>query len=543
MIYPYSLPPEVKSHAEKTMFTQFSQIKEEYDIFYSKSFLSKYDNEKREYEIDFIVVKKPDRKTKCDVILCIEVKGGILEYDGENNIWLQNGHPLIKDPIRQASSSAHSLLKRYSDLGKEVIIEWALCFPDCELPENIVLPPNINKNRIIDKRGVLYIGEVIESMIEQIKTGYDKPGCTNHVYESFKISLLRSIGFIETLSTKFKYEETRFLELTNEQLQFFNQLLDNKNIKVSGFAGSGKTVIAIAAAQEYLSRCETVLFMCYNRTLANKIRYRFDKYDKNIKVVTFHSLAKAIIDKYDSQWFKNQSNKNEESFWDIEVPIKLSSAMISYKHQFDTIIIDEGQDFKELWFELIFKLGKNNGNKYIFTDPMQDIFQRCCTIPNESGFFKYNLKKNCRNTKNIVSFLETVVNKDIQVHDSSPTGEEITESTFNTTKDLIVGLTKEIKLLINSHGLSTNQILIMVNSRKKDSSINETAKIGKYPLKKLNRSGRFDRDTIHYSSIKQFKGLEIDVLFIIDIHLLKDSKTVYTQISRGKNKIYLFNLA
>ena len=37
-------------------------------------------------------------------IFCLEVKGGIMEYNGESSEWLQNGFPK-KGPDKQASSA------------------------------------------------------------------------------------------------------------------------------------------------------------------------------------------------------------------------------------------------------------------------------------------------------------------------------------------------------------------------------------------------------------------------------------------------------
>ena len=544
MIYPYEIPDNVESHAEKAIFNQLYSVKDNYDIFYSRSFLGRAPKERKEYEIDFIIAEKPKRRGKCSAIICLEVKGGIIEYNGERSEWIQNGSPLAKGPDKQASSASHSLVKRYPVLAREVPIDWALCFPDCELPSNTPLPPNLDYNRIIDKKSILYIDHAITSMLVNAKKSYNKPGCNIHVYESFKKDLLRGIGFVETLSTKFKYEDNRFIQLTNTQVEFFNQLAENNNILVSGYAGTGKTVIAIAAAQEKLNEGKTVLFLCFNRTLANKIRYRFDKYDDRIKVATFHSLARSIIDKKEPEWFEQQQNKNDDDFWDIEVPIKLSSLMEGNDDVYDSIIIDEGQDFKERWFELIFKMCNKDGYKYVFTDPMQDIFNRNYDYQNIPDFFRINLIKNCRNTKNIVKYLSEISSLNIESHIGAPKGELVTEKIFNNENELNNQLTNDIISLIKKHGLRTDQILVMLDKDKRVSPLNGINKIGKYPFVSLNRSGRFDRDTIHFTSIRQFKGLEIDVLFLINTNILDNKESIkklYTQISRGKNKVYLYS--
>ena len=188
---------------------------------------------------------------------------------------------------------------------------------------------------------------------------------------------------------------------------------------------------------------------------------------------------------------------------------------------------------------------KGDGYKYVFTDPMQDIFNRQSSLPPRSEFFNYQLTKNCRNTKNIVSHLSSIVGTDIESHDKSPQGEKIIEKTFGSKNTLVEGLVKEIDLLVNTHKISTENILVMLNSRIDNSSLSYTRRLGRYSLVKLRRSGRFDKNKIHYSSIKQFKGLEIDILFIIDSNYLSENEKqskLYTQISRAKNKVYIYSI-
>jgi len=541
MIYPYELPANIESHAEKTIFNQLHQIKEKYDIFYSKSFVGRSPAERKEYEIDFIIAEKPVRRGKCSAIFCVEVKGGIIEYNGERSEWTQNGSPLAKGPDKQASSASHSLIKRYPDLAREVPIDWALCFPDCELPDNTPLPPNLDYNKIMDRRSSLYIDRALEKMIEKIKSDNIKVGCNIHVYEAFKKELLRNVGFVETLSTQFKYEDKRFVELTEEQLHFFSHISSNKNILVTGYAGTGKTVLATSTAQEKLSQDKSVLFLCYNRTLANKIRYRFDKYDNLINVTTFHSLARQIIDEVDKDWWKSNFKKDDD-FWSLTVPVKLDSLIHLIDKKYDTIIIDEGQDFKELWFETIFKMSMDNGSKIIFSDQMQNIFDRDGIIPNQSQFLQYELQNNCRNTKKITSYLADTINKPISSHPKSPEGELVTEKVFKDKESLVNGLKSEISLLLKQHKILPEQILLMTNLSIDESSIADLWKIGNVDITNLRRNGRLEKGKIHYASINVFKGLEVDVLFIIDSHINNDQKKLYTQVSRGKNKVYIYSL-
>ena len=225
--------------------------------------------------------------------------------------------------------------------------------------------------------------------------------------------------------------------------------------------------------------------------------------------------------------------------------MKLYSVIDNDITKWDSIIIDEGQDFKELWFETVFKMCERDGYKYVFVDQMQDIFQRNSSLPNNTKFFKYQLNKNCRNTKNIVEYLSDIINQEIASHQESPVGEKVSIKTFETEDELVRTLSNEINILIKKQGIKPEQILLMPNSPINESSISKLRKIGKVPITTLKRNGKMKKGEIHYSSINIFKGLEIDILFIIDAHKVTKSnreKMFYTQISRGKNKVYIYSL-
>jgi len=540
MIYPYQFPENRSSeHAEKKVFERLEPLKDHYDIFYNKSFIS--DVEKEEFEIDFIIAEKADRENTCNVIICLEVKGGIVEFDGVNNIWLQNGEKSSKDFQEQATGTSHKIIRKYPNLAKGTQIEWVLCFPDCEKPDNVILPNNMTDLRTIDKLELLHIEDTINHIFSYFKNNSNKNGSKYFVYDSFKKDLLRNIGFIETLGARFKYEEEKFVKLTNVQIDFFKRIFSNNKIITKGYAGTGKTLIAIATAIEKLRSGKKILFLCFNRTLANNIRYSFDKYDDGINVATFHSLAKDLIDKKSSTWWEEHDNKTKD-FWDIEVPSYLDEIIQDQEPKYDVVIIDEGQDFKELWYEIIFRLLKKDGQKFIFLDPFQDIFNNYNNIPNYESFLTFDLNENCRNTKTIVNELSGIIDAKIPVNSALPHGDAIIKKEFKNRRELLNEVKNEIKNLVNKEKVSTDKILLMLKSDKKDSSSAELNKIGKLEISGLSRNSKFKKDHIHFTTINVFKGLEVDVLFIIDTQNIKNEKLLYTQISRGRNKVFIFKI-
>ena len=540
MIYPEFFPEDRKDEkAELKVFEQLKKVADDYDIFYSKSFVTDGAGKKPEYEIDFIVAI-PEQ-----AIVCIEVKGGLIRYDGMRDQWTQNSRVMSKRPDRQATSASHALANSFSESIANMPVGWALCFPDCQMEQGKGLPTSLAQEQLLDDLHLLHIDKSLPLLFDYLKKQYPtRNGARRWQYEKFKSQLLRSLGFVQMLSTKIKYDAQRFTELTAHQMDLFNRIATNKDIITSGPAGSGKTIVAKTLAQDFVNDGKRVLFMCFNRTLANKVRYEFDREESLIEVTTFHSLSRRIIEQFDATWWTDNKNNEAEEFWNLEVPAKLEECLPHIEERYDALIIDEGQDFKEFWFELLFQMIHTDGRRLIFMDQMQNIFGHFTTIPNKSDFVAYTLPENCRNTKNIVGYLSDLLNKKIPSFDKSPSGEEIVQKNFKNAIELQKFVLDEIKSLLNNHNIVTHQILILLNSSKADSSLSEVAKVGGMPLKSLDNKGRMQRDSINYTNINTFKGLEADIVFVIDTHMIDESQRLeklYTEASRARSKLYLLS--
>ena len=76
-IYPEFFPKiDSENDPEKLVFNKLKSLPENYTIFYSKKFKGKFKT-KEEAEIDFIIFDGSKN------IICLEVKGGEIEYNGE----------------------------------------------------------------------------------------------------------------------------------------------------------------------------------------------------------------------------------------------------------------------------------------------------------------------------------------------------------------------------------------------------------------------------------------------------------------------------
>ena len=514
MIFPPSFPKDKerynKNNPEMIVYDALKPLSSEYDIFYSQTFRATSDMERSDYEIDFIVIKPKE------AMLLIEVKGGLIQYDGEKRQWYQNGREMKKAPTDQVISCMSSLIRRYPSESKKMPIGWTVCFPQCEIINNSELPTNLNRYSIIDQKDLTKMSSSIEKILYEVKNEFKyKAGLFDFEYKRLKRRLLRGLGFVKRLSTHIELDEKIFIKLTEEQIRGFRQGIDNKKLVVNGPAGSGKTILAKELAKEIIDKGDNVLFLCFNKALSTSLRKEFNQLypdnnpDNNLfEISTFHHLARNQID--DGDWFKE--NKKGNDFWELLVPAKLESVPDDQLKKFDAVIIDEGQDFKEFWFELIERHLNPDGRFVVFLDQNQDIFNHYTKLPEEQKFVRFKLSRNCRNSKMVIQFLREKTGLSLEAFDETPLGGCVVRR-YNDGADQLRLLREDVISLIEQDKLLPNQILILIHSGKKSSCLSEINAIGKYPLKSAYRPKDIKKKDIIYATIDIFKGLESDVVF------------------------------
>ena len=143
--FPYSANPD---DPEFEMFQVFRKLPQHYSVFYSRKFKGG-PRSREECEIDFIVFDGARS------LLCVEVKGGEIGYNGEEEAWYQNGKKMTKAPDRQASSGMRAVMDFLGTDCSDVNIGWALCFPNCSLPAHCRMPSALPRDILLDEKSLL----------------------------------------------------------------------------------------------------------------------------------------------------------------------------------------------------------------------------------------------------------------------------------------------------------------------------------------------------------------------------------------------------
>ncbi len=118
-------------------------------------------------------------------------------------------------------------------------------------------------------------------------------------------------------------------------------------LRVRGTAGSGKSTVALAAAERAVEAGQRPLVVCFNRPLAEKLRAAAPP---AATVTTFHGLLDRFLQARGQKL--SFEGANAPGFW-ARVAERVIEEEIDEGWRFDTLIVDEGQDFDAEWFGIL----------------------------------------------------------------------------------------------------------------------------------------------------------------------------------------------
>jgi len=525
-MYPEFLGEEYTStNPEAIVFESLKQLPDTYSIIHSKK-VKGGSKHREEVELDFIIF---DGKKN---LICLEVKGGEITFDAHQNKWFQNGNEMQKKPDWQASRACHAVIEFLGRDATNVNINWALCFPQSTKESKQTKISEVPSELILDESNLDSFSDSIAGIVKYNEIKIGKQGLNKFEGDRILSALLQSIGFIRKLGVRTAREQNQLIKMTESQMESIEDFEVNPRMAIMGYAGTGKTVLASEYVRRLADRDQSVLFLFYNRLIANTVRRGIDR-DLPINTTTFHSFAKHLIDDQDPVWW--DLNKKNEEFWQEDIPLKLLDLDPAQLPKYDAIVVDEAQDFKPDWFEIIeLMLSKNDSRFLIFYDENQDIFGRWNKLPSwAEGFAKKVLRRNC---------LQTILPSSMVPFEGSPSGEKVNVVKSNSQEEETKKITTDLEKFL-SRGIAPTDILILTNKPMSESSIKPIDIVSGVSFEWTGRKPNHKSKCIQVSNINNFKGLEASVVLVVDF--LKDdvkirAEYLYTQASRAKNILNIY---
>jgi len=148
-----------------------------------------------------------------------------------------------------------------------------------------------------------------------------------------------------------------------------------------------------------------VLLTCFNIPLAESLRDRLGESDQ-LRIGAFHEVAREL----DGMPPLDVPDTASRDWWDTVEIGHLHAHWHQITERFDTIIVDEAQDFRPAWIALLERLLDPDGPRRIMVlaDLSQEVYSRGFEIPrHDDGWTLCELTNNCRNTSQIATLLRS----------------------------------------------------------------------------------------------------------------------------------------
>ena len=535
--------------AEREVYRALKEgLPDAYRVYHSLPFIRKTTGGLREGEADFVVAH-PVRG-----LLVIEVKGGArIAYDGGTQAWTSTDHSgtrhAIRDPYRQVRRSMHALVDKIVDAGvvrcKEAIpfpYGYAVWFPGTDVMEG-ALPPHASPSVTITRS---HHGAVQQAINQALGSWRGRKrtraqGVMERVIERVPQPTFR---VVRSLWTQLKETGKTHARLTEEQAETFNGVLRaNRRALVKGFAGSGKTFLAVRRAVELARDGADTLFLCYNRHLADHLARQMTG-EPNVKVATFHELADEWARYVPGRQFPRHP---DQEFWETGAADLLIEAIEEADIHYDAVLVDEAQDFREAWWVPVELLLRENSYFYVFLDPGQDIFGSGVPGTDVRGLMDLPttvpLAKNCRSTRQISQFASRLTGRDEPASPAHVTeGTSVRTMTFSGRNEQIPILENILRDLKQNEGLSSEDLILLSPHSYANCILSGVGyRIAGYSVKPFALESP-NEGTVYYDSIHRFKGMEAPVVVLFDVrndHVASSNANIYVGCTRARHMLYV----
>ncbi len=514
-------------------------------------------------EIDFVVI------IPAEGIVCLEIKGGRVSC--ENGVWRTmdrhgNLETLKKSPFMQARESMFalrgSIIGHFGQASPEsrCPIGFAVVFPDVSCPP---VTPEFERSDVIDSEDLrrpisASITRVVRNRLRDFQPRSGERYPTPSQLRAIRTYLRPNFDLVVAKSVSLGRTEAKLMSLTEEQYERLDELEDNPRCLFEGAAGTGKTLLALEYARRASSVGAKVLFVCFNRLLGDWLQEQTD--GTGITTSTWHECLKQIIvasgvgEEFLAAEHEALNSGNRVTLFEELYPFYGEVALEEMDNPFDVLVMDEGQDlFKQTTLDLINRVirgGLAGGIWGIFGDfTRQALYDSSGSSELVAGLSSYSkhfvrakLTLNCRNTRRIAE--ETAI---VGGFDTPPfrigheAGMPVEHRYWRTASGLLKTLTETIHRLV-SDGVPMDDVMVLSPRRLENSALADVGQICDMKLVDCSRSLDAAQGCIRFSTIHAFKGLESQVVIIVDVDEVEGARSqslLYVGMSRARSLLIL----
>ena len=484
----------------ETLVRLQDQLPDDYWVFHSVNWAKRNAKYTDIGEIDFVIINTSGK------VLFIEQKNGALQENPGSLIKeYQNGKR--KDVAQQIYRSLDLVHDKFKTSSKGLNLQpsFLICLPDHQVKD--INSVGLEADNIVDRKKYDSIGKHVKRLIPLAEEN------------EFRFNAL-----LDFFSDVFELIPDIHAHLEAQQRQFkrtagfLTEVLSNitmipYRLRVDAIAGCGKSLFATNFYENLIKDKKRPLMVCFNRSLAERLKARLSK-DGYIN--TFHGLCSDFLESQGKPL--DFSKVNEKGFW-RDLLNQVTDSEIPDDWLFDHLIVDEGQDFEQDWYEILRFFLKEDAGVLWLQDSLQNIYRKePVDLP---GFVRFECNKNYRSPRSVSESIHKMLGIEFEYeNDLEGLGVGLhAVSELEAQVSEVTNILKELK----SQGFELADIAIISCKGSQSSVFSELDKIGNYQLKRF--TGKYDsrgnqvytEGDILFDSIFRFKGNQSPAVILVDI--------------------------
>ncbi|NMR20231.1 NERD domain-containing protein/DEAD/DEAH box helicase [Cellulomonas fimi] len=459
-------------------------------------------------------------------LAALEVKGGHITRDVGS--WYQGSgdarHRI--DPVGQIQHARHTLTHLLARHGLDVRrarIAHLVVFPHTYVPGDweIAEAP----------RGVVVDRGELARLAGKVKRAIDDHGVGTMVPSDDDVDALVQLlagaftPHVELLALAAQHED-RLEQMTRDQARVLDGLRSFHRLRIIGGAGSGKTWLALEQARRRTRVGERVALLCYSRGLGRyleRVTSAWPARDRPAYVGLFHDLP--------LRWGAEPGADDDSDYWERRLPLQLAelAAQRPPADLFDSVVVDEAQDFGELWWPSLVRCLRNRdgGGLFVFMDESQRIFARDGSVPIDLP--PYRLDVNLRSTKQIAQLFGAFGQEMVRSRGLSGSAVRVVD----VAPDHAVGVADDVVDALLDEGWEPGQIALLTTGPRHPEQRNAVDLGGHSAYWDVFLAG----GDVFYGHVLGFKGLERTVV-VLAVNGVREAERarqmLYTGMSRAR---------
>ena len=476
----------------------------EYTVFHGVHWSREYAGYTVYGEIDFVIVNRSGE------VLLIEQKNGPLDETAGGLIKNYDGKPKnVGDQIKRSIDKVREKFKWIHRGEGELHLDYLIYCPDHRIKE--LNSAALDLTRIVDATEKDNLCSRIEAILSpgnpSAEVQYDR------VFSFFR----QTFEIVPDIHAHISAHEKSFTRLSTGLVQTIQNIeMDPLHLRIDGTAGSGKSAAGRLFFDKALSSGHRPLLVCFNRPLAERMKHNVGK---GGHVNTWYGLCAKFLENrgHEIDYAKMYS---DPEFWTGIQDLVLDEN-VPDEWLFDFLIVDEGQDFEPVWFDLLQTFVKEGAGTLWLQDEDQKIRKGENGDVELIDFVGYRCRTNYRTPESIARFMMRYSPFKFECANDLP-GLGVGVHRYDNADEQSKIVSSVVQKL-TEQGFALGDIVILSCHGIKNSFFSEKIRVGNYTLRQF--TGEYDMfgnqvmtsGKILFDSIYRFKGQQAPAVIIVDM--------------------------